>query len=301
MTRPLLKYVGGKARLLPELLKRVPKVYGTYFEPFVGGGALFFALSKTFAPPEPSSLDHTPAMPAVLGDVNGDLIATYRAVAAMAYEVGGQLQTLEKQHHRSPKGTYEKVKRIWNASRWTPVKPQPYWAASFLYLNRTCFNGLHRVNKQGDFNVPIGKYTKPKIWDQESLNAAATALGRATLYEIDYLRSCTTSATPAVPGDFVYMDPPYDPVSKTSSFRSYATGGFDAAEQGTLAGFALDLVKKGVKVMLSNSDTPFIRSLYKDRRWRIERVYAPRSINSNGKRRGKVAEVIITGGYRRMW
>jgi DNA adenine methylase len=284
-TRPILKYVGGKTALLPQLLRRLPRSFASYHEPFMGGGALFFRLHGAGCPS------------AVLSDANGDLIATYRVVASQPMGIVDELAQFQKRHWRSPAKTFEWVRTEWNASRWTPIRTQGYWAALFIYLNRTCFNGLYRVNKAGHFNVPLGRYKKPKICDPDAILAASHALAKATLFERSFRFACNDVQE----DDFVYFDPPYHPVSKTASFRSYTGQGFTELDQRDLAFFAGELVDKGAKVMLSNSDTPLIRKLYKGKRWRIDRVLAPRSINSDAKKRGKVAEVIVTGGYRRHW
>lgn len=283
--RALLKWVGGKSALLPELVKRMPKTFERYHEPFVGGGALFFHLQAQQRKP----------IAATLSDLNGDLIAMYRVVASQPHAVIAELAKLEKLHWRRPLSVYLNRRGEWNTKRWTPVATQGYWAALFLYLNRTCFNGLWRVNSNGDFNVPIGRYKRPVICDRESIMAAAQALGGVALLE----RSFRVSLADVQEGDFVFGDPPYAPVSKTSSFRSYTGAGFGEAEQKDLAFLAEALVEKGAKVMLSNSDTKLIRKLYKGKVWKVDRVMVGRSINSDSSKRGKVAEVIITGGYRR--
>jgi DNA adenine methylase len=164
-------------------------------------------------------------------------------------------------------------------------------AATFIYLNKTCFNGLWRVNRTGAFNVPMGRYTDPPICVPEALRSAAIALARAELRHTDF-RAAVADASR---GDFVYFDPPYDPVTKTANFTSYTAGAFGDDEQRALADLAKTLVGRGVRVMLSNSDTPFVRSLYKG--LRIDRVKCARAINSDPSRRGDVDEVVVTGGY----
>ena len=164
-------------------------------------------------------------------------------------------------------------------------------AAAFIYLNKTCFNGLWRVNRAGDFNVPIGRYTDPPICVPDALRAARDALSAAELRCADYRKAVADARA----GDFLYFDPPYDPVTTTANFTSYSADGFSADDQRELAETARELVAKGCKVMLSNSDTPFMRSIYKG--FRVERVKCPRAINSDASRRGDVAEVIVTGGW----
>ena len=164
-------------------------------------------------------------------------------------------------------------------------------AAAFIYLNKTCYNGLWRVNRGGAFNVPVGRYSDPPICVPDALTSAAIALARAELRHADF----RDAVADARKGDFVYFDPPYDPVTKTANFTSYTAGSFGDDHQRALAELARALVARGVRVMLSNSDTPFVRSLY--RGLRVDRVKCARAINSDATRRGEVDEVVVTGGY----
>ncbi len=268
---PVVKWVGGKTKLLPELLARMPDDYARYYEPFAGGAALFFRLAPRRA---------------VLADSNADLIGLYGALAG---DVAAVIRRL--QHHREAHDEthYYKTRQRWNDRdvSWAAAER----AAAFIYLNKTCFNGLWRVNRAGDFNVPIGRYTDPPICVPEALRAAAGVLARADLRCTDYRAAVADAAA----GDFVYFDPPYDPVTTTANFTSYTVDAFSGDDQRALADCARMLVARGCRVMLSNSDTPFIRSIY--RGFRIERVKCPRAINSNAAKRGDVDELIITGGY----
>lgn len=268
---PIVKWVGGKTKLLPELTARMPAHFGRYFEPFAGGAALFFRVAPTRA---------------VLADSNADLIGLY---AAIRKDPAAVIRRLE--HHRAAHDQqhYYDTRARWNdpAASWSAADR----AATFIYLNKTCFNGLWRVNRAGDFNVPIGRYTDPPICVPESLRAAGAALTRASLRCADY----RTAVADAARGDFLYFDPPYDPVTPTASFTSYTAGAFGPEDQRALAETARALVARGCRVMLSNSDTPFVRSLYKG--FRIDRVKCARAINSNASRRGEVDEVIVVGGY----
>lgn len=272
MASPIIKWVGGKTRFLPELVKRMPRSYNRYFEPFAGGAALFFHLE--------------PQCPAFLSDVNADLIAMYRAVRDEPEAVIQLLQVharLHDDHH------YRSVRGLLNAVKIEDSSPTTR-AAMFIYLNKTCFNGLWRVNKLGEFNVPMGDNKNPKICDAAAIRAASKALSRTMLAATDWF-----AAVRDVPGDFVYFDPPYHPVTETSNFTAYDASGFGQAEQRRLARVAQALVSNGVQVMLSNSDTPLVRELYS---WaRICTVQRSGSINSDPNKRGKVNEVIITGGY----
>jgi DNA adenine methylase len=268
---PIIKWVGGKTKLLTELTARMPERYGRYFEPFAGGAALFFRVAPTRA---------------VLADYNADLIGLYSAIAS---DVNAVIRRL--QHHRDAHDEthYYKTRTRWNDrdKSWNAADR----AATFIYLNKTCFNGLWRVNRSGAFNVPIGRYTDPPICVPDTLRAAQGLLARADLRCGEY----QTAVEDAVRGDFLYFDPPYDPMTATSNFTSYTSLAFNHDHQRELAETARKLVARGCQVMLSNSDTPFIRSIYKG--FTIDRVKCSRAINSNAAKRGEVDEVIVTGGY----
>ncbi|MGN6107499.1 MAG: DNA adenine methylase [Kofleriaceae bacterium] len=268
---PIIKWVGGKTKLLGELIQRLPDTFQRYYEPFAGGAALFFRVAPRRA---------------VLADSNADLIGLYKTVAS---DVGSVIRKLELHRTAHDEHHYYQTRTRWNDRdiSWSAADR----AATFIYLNKTCFNGLWRVNRSGAFNVPIGRYVDPPICVPDTLRAAQSVLSRASLRCGDY-RMATADAQR---GDFLYFDPPYDPVTTTANFTSYTAGAFGADEQRELAETARMLVARGCKVMLSNSDTPFIRSLYKG--FKIDRVKCPRAINSNAARRGEVDEVIIVGGY----
>jgi DNA adenine methylase len=267
---PIVKWAGGKSRLLDQLQARAPKTYLRYFEPFVGGGALFFAL-------DPAS--------AVLSDRNAELMDTYRAIRDDVEGVIGALAGHGRNHGET---YYYAVREQWN------LRDEPSLArraATFIYLNKTCYNGLWRVNSQGGFNVPMGRYVNPTILDEVGLRAAARALTPTQLetssFEIVLDR--------AQAGDFVYFDPPYDPVTETADFTSYTADRFGKAEQERLALVFRELAGRGCAVMLSNSDTPFVHRLYAG--FRVERVACSRAINSRADARGPVWEVIVTNDY----
>ena len=266
---PFLKWVGGKTALLSEITSRLPvKKVGTYYEPFIGGGAVFFALAAEGRFEK-----------AVIGDASAELMCAY---AALSSDVDGVVRALKK--HVYEKEYYYDVraqnpKRLGASAR----------AARFIYLNKACFNGLYRVNKKGVFNVPFGAHKNLLICDEENLRAVAKVLKKTKLAVCDFERA----VEPAVRGDFVYFDPPYVPVSETSDFTDYTTGGFGLEEQQRLRDVARRLDDRGVRVLLSNSDTPFVRKLYKG--FRFEEVRAPRRVNSNGGKRGKVGELLISG------
>jgi DNA adenine methylase len=268
---PVIKWVGGKTKLLPELTARLPDQFGRYYEPFAGGAALFFRVAPEHA---------------VLADSNPDLIGLY---TCLARDVAGVIRKLEYHRTAHSEDHYYTTRTRWNDRErsWSTADR----AATFIYLNKTCFNGLWRVNRAGAFNVPIGRYTDPPICVPEALRAASTLLDRATLRCGDY----RAAVADARRGDFVYFDPPYDPVTPTANFTSYTADAFGPDHQRELAETARTLVARGCQVMLSNSDTPYIRSLYKG--FQIDRVKCARAINSNAAKRGDVDEVIMTGGY----
>ncbi len=272
---PIVKWAGGKTKLLPRLMARVPARFGRYYEPFMGGAALFFAL-------EPAT--------ASIGDVNAALVTLYRAAAL---DPGGvtEVALSHKAQHFNPEYYYD-VRRRWNDSVIRSIWNDSRTAGTLVYLNKTCFNGLWRENRRGEFNVPRGSYVDPKVINEDELRAAGVALAKARITCGSY----QDTTADAERGDFAYFDPPYDPLSETSSFTSYAASPFGKAEQHALAEHARMLDARGVFVMLSNNDTPFIRGLYDG--FTIETVPCGRSINSKADGRGKVDEVIITSSRR---
>jgi len=268
---PIVKWAGGKTKLLPRLMARAPARFHRYYEPFMGGAALFFAL-------EPAA--------ASIGDVNVALVTLYRAVASELSEVI-RVALAHKAEHAEVSYYYD-VRRRWNDPTVRAAMSPAEIAGTFVYLNKTCFNGLWRENKSGGFNVPRGDYANPTIVDEDELRAAGAALAKARI-------TCGTfqdTTADAGSGDFAYFDPPYDPLSETSSFTSYAATPFGKKEQRALAEHARALDARGVFVMLSNNDTPLIRDLYDG--FVIETAPCARSINSKAEGRGKVDEVIIT-------
>ena len=267
-SKPFLKWAGGKGRLLPELIARLPKSFAGYHEPHVGSGALFFELASRGVLSQ-----------VYLSDSNPSLIDTYVAVRDQVEDVIAILKKHLKKHDQD----YYYLVRALDPSR----LPLAGRAARVIYLNRTCYNGLYRENKSGQFNVPFGRYENPTICDGANLRNVSRALS-----EVDIARRGYVSVIDwAKPGDFVYFDPPYHPLSATSSFTAYDRNGFTAGDQRGLHDVFAELARRSVSVMLSNSDTPLIRELYAG--FNIDRVYASRSINSKGNRRGKIAELIV--------
>ena len=264
--RPFLKWAGGKSQLLEQFRPLLPRsgTFGRYFEPFVGSGALFFHLR----PPA-----------AELSDVNREIIDCYRAVQKCPEDV-----ILELAKHEHDEEHYYSV-RADSKRRKLGVA-----AARTIYLNKTGYNGLYRVNSAGRFNVPMGRYANPGF-QSPALFATIRACSRALISARLAAGDFADALKGVEKGDFVYLDPPYVPVSETSDFTSYARGGFCWADQERLAGVCADLWRRGAKVMLSNSDTESVRKLY--RGYRIDVVKASRSINSRGAKRGKVQEVVV--------
>lgn len=271
--KPFVKWVGGKRQLLTQFRKLnlyPPEKFnpetGRYFEPFVGGGAVFFDLL-----PEK----------AFLSDLNKELVTTYNVIKNNVEEL---IISLKK--HKIDKEYFLDI-RSKNPTDLDDISV----ASRFIYLNRTCFNGMYRVNSKGGFNVPYGKHTNPLICDEVNLRKVSKALSKVEIKHQDY----KAVLTKAKAGDFVYFDPPYHPVSKTASFTSYTAEAFLEKEQLELRDTVLELNKRGCFVMLSNSDADFINEIYSGHKGiRVNKVEAGRAINSDGAKRGKVVEVLIT-------
>jgi DNA adenine methylase len=265
---PFIKWAGGKGQLLGQLEGLLPKDARVrrYHEPFIGGGALFFHLQPRVAD---------------LADANADLIATYAAVKSEVEPLLRALAPLDRGHSEE---RYYRMRARWNEEADLSRVER---AALFIYLNKTGYNGLWRVNSRGKHNVPVGRYVRPHVFDADVLRADAALLRGARLHAAPFESVLDRAAS----GDFVYLDPPYHPISRTSSFTAYARGGFGEEDQRRLAATFAELDRRGCCVMLSNSDCAFIAGLY--RRFRIDRVRAARAINSKAGRRGSVSELVI--------
>ena len=275
--QPFVKWAGGKRQLLPELRKRVPASYRRYHEPFVGAGALFFDLK--------------PSAGVYLSDANTRLIRTYKALQSAA--VTNVIHALHRiaEAYSDPEGNrkaYFEQTREACPDEGTDVE----MAAWFIFMNKTCFNGMYRVNKDNTFNVPHGRHKNvPMICDEANLMAVNEALDFKTFISNADFR---TSAQKAKEGDFVYFDPPYAPVSATADFTTFTADGFTEADQSDLRDLALSLKRRGVHVLISNSNAEPIRKLYTGDEWTIDEVEAKRSINSKGNKRGPVIELLIS-------
>lgn len=272
LVAPVVKWVGGKRQLLPEIKKYSPKKYNTYFEPFVGGGAVLFEL-------QPKN--------AIVNDINKELINLYSVIQNNVDDLIEKLSDTE---------TYSNTSDCYYRVRELDREPQKYnkmtgvdRAARILYLNKTCYNGLYRVNSMGEFNSPFGSYKNPNIVNSITLKAVSKYFNESNIKFLngDFEKTVKT----AKKDDFVYFDPPYAPISKTSNFTGYNENGFGENEQIRLKELCDTLDKKGVKFLLSNSDCEFIRELYKD--YNIVTIKAKRTINSNANNRGAISEVLI--------
>ncbi|MGL6343392.1 MAG: DNA adenine methylase [Waterburya sp.] len=265
--RPFLKWAGGKSKLLPEISKRLPPDYEQYFEPFLGGGAVFFFLNPKQA---------------YLLDVNSELINTYCVVRDYVDELIDDLK-----RHIYNKDYYYNIRNIDRSleyKNWNNIQK----ASRFIYLNKTCYNGLHRLNSRREFNTPMGKYKNPKIVDEENLKACSKALQNVEIIAENFsaIESKITSQ------DLVYFDPPYVPLSKTANFTAYSHNRFDEVKQIELYELCNRLNSRGIRFILSNSSAPLVLELYKS--FNIEFVQAARFINSRSDKRGQIPEVIVT-------
>lgn len=272
MLRPIVKWAGGKRQLLPSIRPLLPPADWTrasYFEPFIGGAALLLALT-----PDNGAIN----------DVNQELINVYQMIKQQPDRL---IEELRK--HRNDEDYYYEI-RAWdrNPEAYASMSPIKR-AARLIYLNRTCYNGLYRVNAGGQFNVPFGKYKRPNIVREAAIRNMSSYLNHANIRMMD--GDFADAVQEARAGDFVYFDPPYDTLTPTAAFTSYAKGGFGRPEQQRLANVFKELSDRGVYVMLSNHATDYIQELYKG--YRIQTVKARRSINSKGDGRGVINEVII--------
>lgn len=272
---PFVKWAGGKASLLPDLLRHVPSHLSSYYEPFLGGGALFFAICARGT-----------SFNAQLSDINNELIDTYRVIKDKPDEL---IQLLSEFQHECY-GSKDPASYFYEKRAWRPSSSIES-AARLIFLNKTCYNGLYRVNSRGEFNVPFGRYKKPRILNAENIRAVSRALRdtNADLRSADYRTSLSTCGK----GDFVYLDPPYQPQSKTSSFTDYTPGGFSERDQNELAEEFEKLVDRGSTVLLSNSETPLTTRLYRE--FEVRSVIVNRPINSVGSGRTGYKELIVLG------
>ena len=273
MARPFLKWAGGKTALLPQLLAAAPERIDTYYEPFLGGGALFFALQRE------GRFSH-----AVLSDSNQELINAYTQVRDNVNKLIHALAVHQRKYDTAP----DRSEYYYNV-RSKRLTCSLGGAANLIFLNKTCYNGLYRVNSKGRFNVPHGTYKNPTICDEENLIAVSEALQGVELEVADFAAAPRKAGV----GDFVYFDPPYVPLSDTASFTSYTAQGFSLTEQQRLADTARHLADLGARVTLSNSGHRDVAALYHTDRFQLDEVHAPRAINSKPSGRGLAREYLI--------
>ena len=304
--KPFLKWMGGKGQLLKEIEKRIPKIVKNneieyYYEPFIGAGSVFFYLKNKYEIPQ-----------SIISDINPELILTYNVIQKDYKTLIKELKSLKDGYLRLEKDI-EKQKDYYNETRENfndtlgnidfnskIKKPHFKRAAQMIFLNKTCFNGMFRVNQKGEFNVPAGRYKNPQIYDENNLYEVHRILNDNVIIKTqdfseteDYINKKSTNEN-----TFIYLDPPYRPLNKTSSFTQYYKKNFDDSEQIRLYKYIQRLSKKKIPIMLSNSDsktkdnTSFFRNLYQNQN--VETVKARRNINSNGKKRNAIDELIIT-------
>ncbi|HEV7681914.1 MAG TPA: DNA adenine methylase [Pyrinomonadaceae bacterium] len=271
LLQPFLKWAGGKRQLVPEIRKYVPHKFKLYFEPFVGAGAVLFDLQPQAA---------------LINDANEELVNCYRVIKK---DPEGLIA--HARQHRNTKEYFYSLRSLDREPGFKSLSALER-ASRIIFLNKTCYNGLFRVNSQGQFNVPFGKYTNPVIVDEIVIRAVSRFFNEARV-EVSN-EDFEVALSGAGRGDFVYLDPPYDPLSDTSSFTGYNLNSFGRNEQQRLQRVCDDLTRRGCKVLLSNSATEFIRDLYSDTtRYTIVEVEANRNINSVGTSRGKISELLI--------
>lgn len=270
--KPFLKWVGGKGQLLEQFKSLFPKKYNKYYEPFVGGGAVFFYLK-----PESGHIN----------DINEVLINTYKIIKTKPHDLIELLRDLEDKFHKTKdenkKEFYYDIREKFNDIK----KPNLQKSAYLIFLNKTCFNGMYRENSKGGFNVPFGQYKNPTILNESNILEVSKLLKHIEITNTSF-EECLENAEK---GDFIYFDPPYYPLNKTSSFTTYSKDNFLEKEQEKLASLFKKLDKKGCYVMLSNSNTEFIEKLYKG--YNIKKIHANRMINSVSSKRGKILEIVV--------
>jgi DNA adenine methylase len=269
-----LKWAGGKGQLLGPILAALPDRISTYYEPFVGGGAVFFALAEAGR-----------FRRAELSDRNPDLVEVYTIVRDRVEALIARLAA-----HERFSGSAEYYYRVRSENK-AELEPLDR-AARLIFLNKTCYNGLYRVNRKGQFNVPFGRYTNPRVCNREGLRAASRALEKVQITQRDFRAAIDAIGD----GDAVYFDPPYDPVSRTASFTAYDSIPFGQTEHRALAEVFAAAVERGAGAVLSNSDTAFTRSLFED--FRIDTLMVARAINSAATKRGRVPEILVSGARR---
>ena len=271
--KPFVKWAGGKRQLIPVLHQNLPKNLGTYYEPFLGGGALLFHI-----------LSERNQQSCEVSDLNSDLILTYTTIRDKIDDLIESLKNHAKNYKKDSKSYYYSIRE-------TSPRSAVEKTSRLIFLNRTCFNGLYRVNSKGKFNVPLGRYSNPNIVNEENLRAVSQVL-QSSKVSIK-CRDFESILKDVKKGDFVYFDPPYQPVSITSNFTSYTHKSFTTDDLARLADLCLKLDSKGCQVMLSNSDSKEVEELFTKKKWQIHKIQANRAINSDSKKRTGHYELLI--------
>lgn len=279
---PFIKWAGGKTQLIPQYESYFPARFGRYIEPFVGGGAIFFYLRRQ---------GRLAGKPAILMDHLEELINCYRVIQN---DLECLLKELKQHENHKLSRDYFYEVRDWDRQPGYVQRSDVQRAARFIFLNHTCYNGLYRVNRRGQFNVPMGRHRNPTIRNVENLRAVGDALQDVSLLVDDFERCLEL----AQPGDLIYLDPPYQPLPDTPSFTSYTSTDFDTHDQQRLAVLFRELDRRGCQVMLSNSSTDLIRELYAD--YQQIPVHATRAISSKGDERGSIPELLVVNRYERL-
>lgn len=275
--KPFVKWVGGKGKLIPDLENFFPKKFNNYFEPFVGGGALFFYLTQSRSIPSAS-----------INDINPKLIITYNEIKNNPKKLILLLKKIELKYKKlsqeKQKIFFYEIRGKYNKNNLDKLNTTAY----LIFLNKTCFNGMYRENSKGEYNIPFGDQKNPTICDEENILAVSKCLKNTEITNLSFEKAVNKCKK----GDFVYFDPPYYPINTTSNFTGYSKSTFGQKQQEKLADVFKKLAKRGCFVMLSNSNTTFIKDLYKN--FHINYLDAARSINSKGSKRGKIKEIVVT-------
>jgi DNA adenine methylase len=271
--KPFVKWAGGKRQLIPILNENLPESFGTYFEPFLGGGALLFHM-----------LTERNGQKCSISDLNSDLVLSYTTIRDRTDALIASLKNHEKNYQKDSKSYYYSIRES------TP-RSQIEKTSRLIFLNRTCFNGLYRVNSKGKFNVPLGKYTNPNIVNEDNLRSVSNILQSSKVHI--QCRDFEAVLRDAKKGDLVYFDPPYQPISDTANFTSYTNKDFTFEDLSRLAELCMDLDSKGCNVLLSNSNSKEVENIFSTKPWKVTKIRANRSINSNSKKRTGHFELLI--------
>ena len=271
--KPFVKWAGGKRQLIPILNENLPDTFGTYFEPFLGGGALLFHM-----------LTERQGQKCSISDLNSDLVLSYTTIRDRTEALITSLKNHERNYQKDSKSYYYSIRE-------SNPRSQIEKTSRLIFLNRTCFNGLYRVNSKGKFNVPLGKYSNPNIVNEDNLRSVSHILqSRKVAIQCRDFESVLRDAKK---GDLVYFDPPYQPVSDTANFTSYTNKDFTYDDLSRLAELCMDLDSKGCRVLLSNSNSKEVADMFSAKPWKVNKIRANRSINSNSKKRTGHFELLI--------